>query len=51
MVACPFTVIVGIFVLALGGGGGLKVAGMQGLTIGGTAGAVIIVLGLLGVGC
>jgi len=35
----------------LGCGGGLKIAGIQGLTIGGGAGAVIIVLGLIGTGC
>ncbi|MBR9701728.1 hypothetical protein GOV13_02290 [Candidatus Pacearchaeota archaeon] len=51
MVACTYTVVVGFLVLFVGGGGGLRVAGIQGLTLGGGAGAVIIVLGLLGVGC
>ena len=51
MVACTYTIVIGLAVLLLGGGGGLKVAGIQGLTIGGGAGAVIIVLGLLGIGC
>ncbi len=51
MVTCISTVGIGFLVLLLGGGGGLKVAGVQGLTIGGGAGAVIIVLGILGFGC
>jgi len=51
MVACAFTVGIGIFVLLVGGGGAMRIAGIHGLTIGGGAGAVIIVLGLLGVGC
>ena len=51
MVACDYTVGIGIVVLAIGGAGGLKVAGINGLTIAGSAGAVIIVLGLLGMGC
>lgn len=51
MVACTYTVVIGFLVLLIGGGGGLRVAGIQGLTIGGGAGAVIIVLGLLGIGC
>jgi len=45
------TVIIGLVVLLIGGGGGLKVAGIQGLKIGGGAAGVIIVLGLLGIGC
>ena len=51
MVACAYTVGIGIVVLVIGGGGGLKVSGIQGMTIAGGAGAVIIVLGLLGLGC
>ena len=51
MVTCMTTVGIGLIVLMLGGGGGLKVAGIQGLTIGGGAGAVIIFFGILGVGC
>ena len=51
MVTCTYTVVIGFAVLLLGGGGGLRVAGIQGLTIGGGAGAVIIVLGILGMGC
>lgn len=51
MSTCLSTVGIGFLVLLLGGGGGLKVAGIKGLTIGGTAGAVIIVLGILGIGC
>ena len=51
MVACSYTVGIGFAVLIFWGGGGLKVAGIHGLKIVGTAGAVIIVLGLLGVGC
>ena len=51
MVTCMSTVIIGLVVLVLGGGGGLKIAGIKGLTIAGTAGAVIIVIGLLGIGC
>ncbi len=45
------TVMIGFGVIIVGGGGGLKIAGIQGLTIGGGAGAVIIVLGILGIGC
>jgi hypothetical protein len=51
MVTCVLTVIIGFVVLILGGGGGLKIAGIQGLTIAGGSGAVIIMLGLLGTGC
>ncbi len=51
MVTCILTVIIGFLVLLLGGGGGLKIAGIKGLAIGGTAGAVIIVLGIFGIGC
>jgi len=51
MVACNLTLSIGFLVLLIGGGGGLKVAGINGLKIGGSAGAVIIVLGLLGIGC
>ena len=51
MAACMLTVAIGIIVLAIGGGGSLRIAGLHGLTIAGGAGAVIIVLGLLGIGC
>lgn len=51
MVSCYLTIGIGFLVLLLGGGGGLKIAGIKGLTIGGSAGAVIIVLGILGLGC
>jgi hypothetical protein len=50
MVACIFTVILGLIVLALFGGGGLKFAGPWG-ALAGAPGAVIIILGLFGVGC
>ncbi len=51
MATCFSTVGIGFLVLIVGGGGGLKIAGIKGLTIAGGAGAVIIVLGLLGIGC
>ena len=51
MATCLLTVGIGFLVLFIGGGGGLRVAGISGLTIGGGAGAVIIALGLFGIGC
>ncbi len=51
MVACDYTVAIGLFILLVGGGGGLRIAGLGGLTIGGGTGAVILALGLFGIGC
>lgn len=51
MPICAITVAIGFAVLLIGGAGGLKIGGIHGLTIGGGAGAVIIVLGLFGIGC
>jgi hypothetical protein len=51
MVMCFLTVLIGFAVLIIGGAGGLKIGGIAGGTIAGGAGAVIIVLGLLGIGC
>jgi len=51
MVLCIWTVLIGFAVLLIGGAGGLKIAGVTGGGIAGGAGAVIIVLGVLGIGC
>ena len=51
MVLCGITVLIGFAVLLIGGVGGLKIAGPTGGSIAGGAGAVIIVIGILGFGC
>jgi len=51
MVLCSITVGIGFLVLIIGGAGGLKIAGVGGGSIGGGAGAVIIALGIFGIGC
>jgi len=51
MPACLFTIALGIVVLVLGGAGSVRIAGLSGLTVSGGAAAVIIILGLFGVGC
>ena len=51
MVMCTLTVIIGGILIAVGMGGGVKIAGFQGMMIGGGLGAVVLLLGLFGVGC
>ncbi len=51
MSACWFTVFIGIAVLLVGGGGSVKVGLGHGIVVSGVVGGVIIVLGLMGLGC
>jgi hypothetical protein len=51
MVMCLTTVIIGLVVMFAGAGGGVRIGGVYGMTIGGGAGAVITILGLFGTGC
>ncbi|MCJ7646478.1 hypothetical protein MUO65_06230 [bacterium] len=51
MPMCFLTVLIGIGIILIGGGGGLKVSGFAGMTIGGSVGAVVTFLGLIGIGC
>jgi len=51
MPMCFLTVGIGIVLLVLGIGGGLRISGFAGMTIGGSIGAVVTFLGLLGIGC
>lgn len=51
MVYCPETVVIGLVLIFVGGGGGVRLGSPQIGTISGGVGAVTLILGLYGVGC
>lgn len=51
MVYCPITVGIGLVLIFVGSGGGVKFGSQQIGTISGGVGGVVLILGLYGVGC
>ncbi len=48
---CLLTVFIGIAIASAGSLGTVRIAGLGGITVSGGVGVVVIILGVLGVGC